>query len=360
MLDSNTMHIETRIVRSKAGIEEAYITALPSPGKALKEQAEELFEGVKSVLTAKKLLILQERVFATREALKVIEPIRARVYGAHDDGVAPAWLVTSDKKEKIAGVQVHAVSDTQDIEIIKSDDIACGRVVRSGKCDYLTLSGICVRGAKDRVEQSRAMLEKGEAILKQLNLDMFSVWYDDFNQVRNQFFFERKIISESESAKMPASTGIGISPRETFCAMDVAAVTGTKNTIEYLDMGGNQNSAFKYGSAFSRATIAATPAGKAVFISGTASIDHTGETTCLDDAEGQISETIKNVRAVLRDSHYTDSDFVHVIAYCKTVEVEKLFLEKWSDLGWPCLTAICDVCRENLLFEIEATAVVAD
>ena len=53
-----------------------------------------------------------------------------------------------------------------------------------------------------------------------------------------------------------------------------------------------------------------------------------------------------------------DADVVHSLIYCKTAAIEKLFMEKWGDLPWPKITAITDVCRDNLLFEIEATAMI--
>ena len=112
----------------------------------------------------------------------------------------------------------------------------------------------------------------------------------------------------------------------------------------------------EYGSAFSRASKAVTPAGHTVFISGTASIDTEGRTTHIGDAECQIKTTIENVRAVLKDMDCTDEDVVHIIAYCKTAEVEKIFETYKKALNWPWITAICDICRHDLLFEIEATA----
>ena len=51
-----------------------------------------------------------------------------------------------------------------------------------------------------------------------------------------------------------------------------------------------------------------------------------------------------------------DDDVLQAMAYCKTAEIEKLFYEKRGDLSWPLLIAVADVCRDNLLFEIEATA----
>ena len=45
-----------------------------------------------------------------------------------------------------------------------------------------------------------------------------------------------------------------------------------------------------------------------------------------------------------------------MIAYCKTTEVERVFDSLKDNLDWPWLTVICDICRPDLLFEIEATA----
>ena len=138
--------------------------------------------------------------------------------------------------------------------------------------------------------------------------------------------------------------------------MDLAAVLEPADSIQYLSAVGKQQCALEYGSAFSRASKAITPAGTTVFVSGTASIDVTGATTNIGDAAGQINTTIENVRAVLKDMHCKDEDVVQVVAYCKTAEVEKIFNGVKDTIPWPWLTAICDICRPDLLFEIEATA----
>jgi enamine deaminase RidA (YjgF/YER057c/UK114 family) len=93
-----------------------------------------------------------------------------------------------------------------------------------------------------------------------------------------------------------------------------------------------------------------------VFVSGTASIDTTGATTHIGDARGQIETTIENVRAVLKDMKCSEKDIVQAIAYCKTAEEEKVFEKFKKQLDWPVLVVICDICRDDLLFEIEATA----
>lgn len=47
---------------------------------------------------------------------------------------------------------------------------------------------------------------------------------------------------------------------------------------------------------------------------------------------------------------------MQAIAYCKTNEEEQLFNTVKDNLPWPWITMICDICRPELLFEIEATA----
>jgi enamine deaminase RidA (YjgF/YER057c/UK114 family) len=138
--------------------------------------------------------------------------------------------------------------------------------------------------------------------------------------------------------------------------MDLTAVLEPADSIQFLGAVGKQQCALEYGSAFSRASRSITPAGETVFVSGTASIDASGATTNIGDALGQINSTIENVRAVLRDMNAADEDVVNVVAYCKTTEVGKVFDGIKGNFPWPWVTVICDICRPELLFEIEATA----
>ena len=105
-------------------------------------------------------------------------------------------------------------------------------------------------------------------------------------------------------------------------------------------------------------SAALTPAGKTIFVSGTASISSDGKTTHIGDAEAQIQTTIDNVRAVLGEMNCQDNNVVQVIAYCKTAEIEQLFCDKYRPSAWPSITAVADICRDDLLFEIEAAAVI--
>ena len=84
-------------------------------------------------------------------------------------------------------------------------------------------------------------------------------------------------------------------------------------------------------------------------------------TDCLREALGdirrQIEDTIKNVCAIFDQQNCPYENVVQVMAYCKTREVKDIFKTIRPTLPWPWVTLICDVCRDDLLFEIEASAV---
>ena len=372
-----TINLDTRTIESPSATE-IYISAAPAESASAQNQAEQIFRGISDILRSKKAYIFQERIFAAQSAMEILSRARSQAYADLDDGVAPSFLLAKEGLlGPIAGVQVHAITTNTQPEVIKLDGIPCGRILRTPNwdpalresCTYLTLSNISALQSPQATEQARAMMETAESILKQFGADFLSVprtwmwlkdilsWYDDFNHVRTNFFTERRLIGEGTRQSMPASTGIGLGPSDgSHCAMDLTAVLEPQNSIQFLQAVGKQQCALEYGSAFSRASRAITPAGQTVFVSGTASIDADGATTHIGDASGQISTTIGNVRAVLSDMNCKDEDVVQVVAYCKTTEVEKIFNASRGTLPWPWLTAICDICRPDLLFEIEATA----
>lgn len=364
-----TANLEIRSVKS-ASATEIYISATPGEAAPLQDQAREIFSGIRDILCSKNAFILQERVFSTLAATETIRQARSEAYGDLDDGVAPSYLVAAEGSSgPIAGVQVHAISTQNKPEVVNLDQTGCGRILRAPGCTLLTLSSISAPQAGKNTEQTQAMMKMGESVLKQFGATFLSVprtwmwlkdilsWYDEFNNVRNDFFTERELIGAGTRQLMPASTGIGLGPDNGgHCAMDLVAVLEPADSTQYLQVTGKQHCALNYGSAFSRASKATTPAGQTVYVSGTASIDAGGTTTNIGDAAGQINATIENVRAVLSEMSSSEKDLVQVIAYCKTTEVEEVFNSIKGGLDWPWITVICDICRHDLLFEIEAAA----
>ena len=164
-------------------------------------------------------------------------------------------------------------------------------------------------------------------------------------------------VVEGRGADVPAGLVIGRSSATgAACRLDRIAMAGREDEIRLIEAGGDQRSAYEYGSAFSRAAVAPMPTGKSVFISGTAAIDPQGRTEHIGEIETQIDDTISHIRSLLRQLDCTDASVLTSLAYCKTPVVEQVFRERWPDLTWPHLTMNGEVCRPELLFEVEVTA----
>jgi len=353
-----------------AQVAEFYITAVPSAGGAT-EQAQEVYQAVAAAVDCTGGRIFQERVFFAPGNIDIVQAARAKAYGELDDGVPPTLLhVVGNADGAVTGVQAHVVACDSPIEPFEVDGKRCGRVVRAGGRTLLGLAGMTAVDGDSACDQARLMLMKAEKAANMAGGDMFSVvrtwmwlgdllsWYDDFNDVRNAFFRQVGLISPGGVHRLPASTGISIAPATGgYCGMDMVAVIEKGGpTAQSLLAGGDQGSAYDYGSAFSRGLRAHTLAGETVYISGTAAIDASGRTEHIGDIGGQVASTIAHSRTVLGDLGCGDEDVVQAMAYCKTAEVEQFFRREYADLCWPSIISVCDVCRHDLLFEVEVTA----
>ncbi|MHC4122281.1 MAG: Rid family hydrolase [Planctomycetota bacterium] len=351
--------------------DEIYISTVPEEQASLEQQAKDIFSGISDILRSKKAYILQERIFANSETMATICNSRLKAYGDINDGVLPSLLSGKEQKAigPIDGVQIYAICHDKKPEIFNFENTPCGRIIRTSNRAYLATSHLLDTKSPQITEQMQTIFKKTGLVLKLSGVDIFSVprtwmwlgdilsWYDQFNEIRNKFFKQWGALGDRGQFALPASTGIGIRPTGGGkCAMEFTAILKPANAIRYLLEGGRQQSAFDYGSAFSRASSAITPAGKTVFISGTASIDANGNTTNIGNAEKQIKATIENVRAVLKDMNCSNNDVVQIMAYCKNAAVVKVFNRIKEGCNWPWVTVICDICRDDLFFEVEATA----
>jgi enamine deaminase RidA (YjgF/YER057c/UK114 family) len=105
-----------------------------------------------------------------------------------------------------------------------------------------------------------------------------------------------------------------------------------------------------------------------LLISGTASIDHAGETVHVGDFRAQLWRTYRNITSLLASEGATWQDIVRTTCYLRDIERDyKDFNEirtaffTWLGLDpLPASTGIqARLCREDLLVEIEAIAVFA-
>jgi enamine deaminase RidA (YjgF/YER057c/UK114 family) len=218
--------------------------------------------------------------------------------------------------------------------------------------------------------QAQMTMEALEAALNAAGMDMTCLtrtwfynnclleWYDIFNSVRTKFYRERGVFNRL----IPASTGIsGKNPYGTALVAGAEAMVlkhpGASVMVVTSPL---QNQALSYGSAFSRAVEIITPLERRLVVSGTASIDETGKTVFTGDVAAQISRTIKVVDELLRSRQMAWTDVVRAIAYVKHQADAEVFVRYCRTSGMPLLPWVIahnDICREDLLFEIEVDAV---
>lgn len=236
---------------------------------------------------------------------------------------------------------------------------------------YCRLRGVLPQDVRaSRAEQTRSAFETMHAALNAngfeftdtvrtwIYLDRLLDWYGDFNTVRTQYFNETGIFNHM----VPASTGIGAgNPFGAAITMDVLAVQPKTDRLKIQEIASPlQNPALNYKSSFARAVEMAYPTHKNVLISGTASIDPEGRTVFQDDPEKQIRLTLDVVNAILESRGMDWSDLFRGIAYFKEMDYLPIYRRVAGELGiprFPLAVSHADVCRHDLLFEIEVDAV---
>jgi enamine deaminase RidA (YjgF/YER057c/UK114 family) len=223
--------------------------------------------------------------------------------------------------------------------------------------------------------QTRRMLERAERILRENGASYKDVvrtwfylsdilgWYAAFNKVRNEKYGEFGIMPGpgDSSLILPASTGIqGKSPTGAACAMDLIAVLNSENCTRKLS-NPSQLDAFRYGSAFARASVVNNGSTALIEVSGTAAIDEHGVSLYPGDIRAQIDCTFDKIDSLLKQEDAGLKDVCSATVFVKQPEFAEIFYEMAAARGlenFPCVCIIADVCREELLFEIDAEAVV--
>lgn len=236
---------------------------------------------------------------------------------------------------------------------------------------YCRLRGIIPQDIRaSREEQTRSAFETMRTALRANRFEFTDTvrtwiylarlldWYDEFNAVRTQYFKETGIFDHL----VPASTGIGAgNPFGAAITMDVLAVQPKSGQLKVQEIiSPLQNPALDYRSSFSRAVELAYPAHRSVLISGTASIDPAGKTVHQDDPEKQIRLTMEVVKAILESRGMGWGDLFRGIAYFKDMDYLPIYRRITEELGippFPLAVSHADVCRHDLLFEIEVDAV---
>jgi enamine deaminase RidA (YjgF/YER057c/UK114 family) len=271
--------------------------------------------------------------------------------------------------EAVAGFQIHAVCDVP-VQDLRLDGACVGRSYEAPFATHCFVAGVAPEQAADGATQTAQVLGKLEKTLAMAGLGMTNLvrtwffndrichWYGDFNRVRTDAYQGVGILG---SGFVPASTGIGAAnSHQTALVGGATAVKGKGALRVQMIDSPLQKPASDYGSTFSRAVEICAPDYRQIMISGTASISAFGQTLYKDDAASQVSLTMEIVKAILHSRSMTFNDASRAIVYFKDASIFPIYQDYCDRAGlpnFPAVYTVNDICREDLLFEIELDAI---
>ncbi len=342
------------------GVKAYHITA-----QASGENMQEVFGQVMDETERRDAKIAFQYLFGGRQfhplAVAAIDKLDWPLTLLHGDSCSGS-SITGTQFIAISGAELNPVMDGARL-VGNWYDTADARYCLLGdiRADDLSLS---------REEQARAVFEKMEILLKQADMEFTDIartwiylndlleWYDEFNVVRSQFFRERGVFEKM----VPASTGIGAGTaagEAMVCAL--LAVKPKNEKVKVFPVGSPlQCPALDYKSSFARAVEIDQPGSRLLTVSGTASIEPNGKTAHLGDCEKQIQLTMEVVHEILKSRGMDWGNTARAIAYFKDIS-EVHLLEKYCRERHlpeiPIAISHADICRHDLLFELELDAV---
>lgn len=371
--------LTVRAIERPSGTE-VFLTAVARAGAGVSDEAQRLYRLVAEAVAATGLQPLHEKLFGRAGVRAEALALRADAYRrAGLDPTLPCTYMTGAPIHAgdLAGVQVWGlipVGDRARITTVGAPGEGLARCWTGPGYRLLHFAGIdgldpaspgrCV------TEQAEAMLTRAVAALAHHGLTLTDVprtwitmarildWYGEFNRVRTGFFQHHGVGADAERS-FPASTGIQGQSGGEECLLELLAVDGAGARTTPIHASSRQQRAFDYGSAFSRAAAVDLEGRETIFVSGTASLDSAGRTLHTGDAELQILETLLCIGALLETRGATLRDLRQATLFCKTPAVYEGFVRVSALLGLPALPAVpvvADVCRPELLVEIEAVA----
>jgi len=348
-------------------VSELHLTVTPMPGESINTMAKRLAEA----LNPWDATVVRQIVFGSAAAYEATLKILRQAL--EDPELPVAWVEgTGCGDNAIAGMQIHAVTgarvrtlgDHGVVTRIWDDAVATRCVINPILPAHTSVAP--PEQAREVFERLQTGLASAGMTMKDIvrtwfYLDDILSWYGDFNRVRNDVFAR----NELQPPNLPASTGVGgRNPMDAALAAAVWAIRPHDPAAKVLHFAPSpeQCPASSYGSAFSRAVEIGCAGFRQLLVSGTASIARDGKTEHIGDVRAQIERSMQVAGAILESRHMTFADTAFATAFFKHPADAPLFADWLARHGlqsMPVVCARCDICRDNLLFEIELEAVQA-
>ncbi len=378
-------------------VRHVFASAAPRNGGNLEQQTHDALKTIEAVIDDEGTLgsIVKQAVFLRDiEQMEACRAIIKEFYGA--ELPATSYIPQAPCNNKLVAIEALGVGrGFDDVEIRRLSDRMV--VTNHDGIEWVHLANLTPRvqdvplydASLDVFEQmADGLAEHGYSINQVIRTWLYlgdivgpeadTQRYKELNRARTDFFkkchFGGDLLPEGwKNLVYPASTGIGADGRG-FMASCAALVT-ERSDVKLVPLENPvQVSAFDYGChyspespKFARAMVVAAGDTATTFVSGTASITNS-ETQHPDDVVAQTHQTLDNIGALIGEENFvqhkmpglgaTLDDLALVRVYIKRQEdylrTREVCLQRLDDV--PTIYAVADVCRPDLLVEIEGIA----
>lgn len=377
----------------------------PQRGVSLSEKLADCYrQFVDSSVNNAKYSVIKQTIFISAESSTQYDQDKAKILSYANlffKVLPPTSVIAQLKQQGDLLIEIVYLEGLNEGElVIKENRHGSWLMLDRGNMKAVVASGLCQRQVGGSIlQQSIEAFEQVQAILKEEKMewsDIIRQWnyieqitanetigglesqhYQIFNDVRTQYYNQSKF-----EHGFPAATGIGIDFGGIcidFIAVrfkDDSKVIGLKNPVQidayaYSKQVLAQNNVMsefcRTTPKFERAKVVISPEGQWIFLSGTAAI--TGEASVVDlTVEHQTEQTINNILCLIS----WDNLHNHGVRNGKEVKIDYLraYVKYQKDLPQvmdickkrfpktPIACVVADVCRPELLVEIEGLAVI--
>ena len=375
-----------------------FASAVPRGGTSLAEQAHDALGTIARVIREESARgsIVQQTIFLRDHGeIEACRKIIGEFYGA--DLPATAYVVQPPCEGKRLSIEAWGVSRkkghfevehvSESLVILRHSDIAwahCAGILPSTEA-----AGVHERSLSAFERMREALASRGfrydQVVRTWLYLgdivgpEADTQRYKELNRARADFyqdihFLEPHVPPTLNGTVYPASTGIGAGDRDVM--MSCIALATERKDVTLLPLENPlQTAAFYYGTQhspqspkFSRAMAIVGRHAAIILVSGTASIVES-ETRHFGDVEAQTHQTLDNIAALISPANFRRYGYLGVGAALSDLVLARVYIKRQEDyektravcekrLGeLPTIYAIADVCRPELLVEIEGIAV---
>jgi enamine deaminase RidA (YjgF/YER057c/UK114 family) len=352
------------VIVQREGVRELHMTIFPVHG----ERPSIMLWRLDSALRAHRASVVRHEIFGALSSAPDMFRSMKLLFG---EGCWPVtWVEGAPcNGSPISGMHVLAISGSP-VDTIFQSGRPVGRVVTDAWARHCFLGDVRPSDiSASRSNQTFSVFQQMESVLTQTGmilpdiartwmfLDGILDWYGPFNEARTEIFTQRSLFDKL----VPASTGVGVKNLGGAAlvagAWAVQPMEGPMKVREVLSP--LQCPARAYGSCFSRAVEFESPGHRRLLISGTASIELGGRSARPGSVKGQINLTMTVVEAILTSCGMGYGDITRATAYFRYPKDGSLFTE-WCikhRTFMPAIITQADVCRDELLFEIELDAI---